>query len=723
MSDLFRCPSRSSSLVSVPAGHDVQPVDRFSHPLSSDADDSAVHVLVTQPSLENVDSTCFGRHKAASIRSFKRDAPISTHRKTKSSVGMERTGSSSAPTPPNGRNLIFDEWITSTAHPALAAHELIPPELIDDEKAIQDMMAEAMTEETFCFVPLAEEIVAPVVEEAKIPEVSVSVSTCEIPPKDMQIPSRPRSTSSLSLRKWAEMIVGRGETTRRPATASSTPPISSKTGPARSFSAPEKPRSIEEGIEVPNLNASPAPNTNATDVPAEPHNPPTSKAISPSSSNISVTSLNGPPASDPSPQLPSTHDSLSRVYSAPVEEIPTLEQMRTGVVKSIHTFRSPTRLRATTLTADTTRSRSGSESTPPKQPVLSQSSSTTSLTSWGQRSPVPVVEMNKIVPPGMQPPSQSAKWDDHYHSAQKGLTDRYGFVYAGERRRSGGVLDLRESLREQTRSDEERWKDVVNEAEERIDELRKQGAKEKHVPPSFSEGWNSRVKADPVQGTVAMTERTVQSSSLNPAIPPSSPNETQSVELPPKISPESIIPIADPAPLTPSLSVPTPPIPTLSNPTDLSTIKLLLSKLNDLHDSLDRANRQRWDKWLSQSDLTDSLLTPSHNVKDRKQRLKDFKSLVIGGIPVKYRSKIWAECSGALELSRPGYFEELCNLGTKDLDQICVQQIEMDIHRTMPNNVFFGGNGPGIPKLERVLIAFARHNPEIGYCQGSMIPR
>ena len=95
----------------------------------------------------------------------------------------------------------------------------------------------------------------------------------------------------------------------------------------------------------------------------------------------------------------------------------------------------------------------------------------------------------------------------------------------------------------------------------------------------------------------------------------------------------------------------------------------------------------------------------------------------MGGVPVKYRSKIWAECSGATELSRPGYFEELCALGTDGLDAICVQQIQMDIHRTMPNNVFFGGNGPGITKLERVLIAFARHNPVIGYCQGSMSPQ
>jgi len=91
----------------------------------------------------------------------------------------------------------------------------------------------------------------------------------------------------------------------------------------------------------------------------------------------------------------------------------------------------------------------------------------------------------------------------------------------------------------------------------------------------------------------------------------------------------------------------------------------------------------------------------------------------MGGIPVKYRSKIWNECSGAQELFRPGYFEELASLGREGLEGGCVQQIEMDIHRTMPNNVFFGGNGPGISKLERVLIAFARHNPAIGYCQGS----
>ena len=395
--------------------------------------------------------------------------------------------------------------------------------------------------------------------------------------------------------------------------------------------------------------------------------------------------------------------------------------MRTEAIRSITTLRFPTRLRATTLTTSETRSRSGSESTIPKPHVLSQSSSSTSLTSLGQRSPVPIVELDTIVPAGKQPPSLSSRWDDHYKTEESGLTDRYGFIVARNQSRVGDVLDLRESLREWTRFDEERWTNVAIETEDRIEELRKLGAKETRVSSTFVDGRNTPIKENTtIQASVVMTDVRVHSPTdvkvTSPLI-----NEILLVDTTVESTPrEPIVQIRDTAPLTPSLTVATPPMPTLSNPSDLSTIKLLLSKLNDLHDSLDRANKQRWDKWLSQSDPTDSLLTPPLGTKYRKQRLRDFKLLVMGGIPVKYRSKIWAECSGATELSRPGYFEELCALGVDGLEKISVQQIEMDIHRTMPNNVFFGGDGPGIAKLERVLIAFSRHNPSIGYCQGSM---
>ena len=447
--------------------------------------------------------------------------------------------------------------------------------------------------------------------------------------------------------------------------------------------------------------------------------------MSPSSSSDSIPSINVTSPTTPSKPRPAM---LNRINSAPSEEIPSLDQMRTEAIRTITTLRSPTRLRATTLATTETRSRSGSDSTPHKPHFLSQSSSSTSLTSLGQRSPVPVVELETIVPLGTQPPSISTRWDDHYKPEESGLTDRYGFIVASHRREHRGeiVLDLRESLRERTRSDEERWAIVATEAEDRIEELRKQGAKEiPRIASPFLDDWTTTAtREETTQASVVMADMKPPSSS--PVEPrPTSPlvNEVFPIADAPAIPTDPIVPPRDPPPLTPSLSVSTTPIPTLSNPTDLSTIKLLLSKLNELHYSLDRANKQRWDKWLAQASPTDSLLTPPPGTKDRKQRFRDFKVLVQGGIPVKYRSKIWAECSGATELSRPGYFEDLSAPGDSgEDDKIAIQQIQMDIHRTMPNNVFFGGNGPGIAKLERVLVAFSRHNPSIGYCQGSPSP-
>lgn len=47
-------------------------------------------------------------------------------------------------------------------------------------------------------------------------------------------------------------------------------------------------------------------------------------------------------------------------------------------------------------------------------------------------------------------------------------------------------------------------------------------------------------------------------------------------------------------------------------------------------------------------------------------------------------------------------------------------QIELDLLRTLPHNKHFENvHADGIPKLRRILLAFSRHNPDIGYCQVS----
>jgi len=49
--------------------------------------------------------------------------------------------------------------------------------------------------------------------------------------------------------------------------------------------------------------------------------------------------------------------------------------------------------------------------------------------------------------------------------------------------------------------------------------------------------------------------------------------------------------------------------------------------------------------------------------------------------------------------------------------QIC-RKIDKDILRTLPKNPMFGRSSSGPRMLRRILIAYARMNPAVGYCQG-----
>ncbi|PWN28235.1 TBC-domain-containing protein [Jaminaea rosea] len=114
---------------------------------------------------------------------------------------------------------------------------------------------------------------------------------------------------------------------------------------------------------------------------------------------------------------------------------------------------------------------------------------------------------------------------------------------------------------------------------------------------------------------------------------------------------------------------------------------------------------------------------------------QQFVRLCESGVPLSLRSKVWHECSGASEMAEPGLYRDLLEEHSASLaisgggggngnvnDDVgpnpALMQIDLDIHRTMPTNIYFGGDGPGVPKLRRVLAAYSYHNPTIGYCQG-----
>lgn len=95
---------------------------------------------------------------------------------------------------------------------------------------------------------------------------------------------------------------------------------------------------------------------------------------------------------------------------------------------------------------------------------------------------------------------------------------------------------------------------------------------------------------------------------------------------------------------------------------------------------------------------------------NREER-KEFDRLVRSGIPLVYRAKVWLECSGGLEMKEPGLFQDLLSFRDNEEEGepgSVEAEIEKDVGRTMPLNVFYGGDGVGVGKLRRVLTAYSR---------------
>ncbi|KAH8700141.1 putative TBC domain protein [Talaromyces proteolyticus] len=189
---------------------------------------------------------------------------------------------------------------------------------------------------------------------------------------------------------------------------------------------------------------------------------------------------------------------------------------------------------------------------------------------------------------------------------------------------------------------------------------------------------------------------------------------------------------------------------TIMTSNEQEPVKMLLEQLTELHDALQRERTTKWSEFLrkvraerrregevaaamdpDRANL--SLSMPEATLADGevvgiaglgnkgkvgRNKWREFRSLVLSGIPVAHRPKIWAECSGASAMRIPGYYDDLVKgVSAVDVDPTIVAQIDMDIHRTLTDNVFFR-KGPGVAKLRDVLLAYSRRNSEVGYCQG-----
>ncbi|KAI9803357.1 MAG: hypothetical protein M1833_000874 [Piccolia ochrophora] len=378
------------------------------------------------------------------------------------------------------------------------------------------------------------------------------------------------------------------------------------------------------------------------------------------------------------------------------------------------------------------------------------------------------VEMDTILPPDAQPPTITQTYNDHDQT--DGKTDRFGFIYDQRRRKQawdatehdngsadgntrqemlspvrdgfglssedeGEISSVKESLsspadsRPETPHSEEgkaqerptrRWQDYLKVATFPTELL-------SHTPSAGAMTTLATAEADPNPRPLHImvaNRGSLPPATLNPK--PSMSNIHAESATSRKLGGQ-----------TSSTATPGKPEP--------EPVKILLDQLTELHDSLQRDRTVKWNEFLRKvraerkkesehAAATDgrshSALMPEVALTDGeiigvaglgnkgkvgRAKWNEFKHLVHGGIPVSYRAKIWAECSGASALRVPGYYDDLLKHGVDD--PVVTSQIAMDIHRTLTDNIFFR-KGPGVAKLNEVLIAYARRNPEVGYCQG-----
>lgn len=374
------------------------------------------------------------------------------------------------------------------------------------------------------------------------------------------------------------------------------------------------------------------------------------------------------------------------------------------------------------------------------------------------------VEMDTILPPEGQPPTQTHIYNNYQGSEY--LTDRFGFIYDQRRKkRQREASQVAQHIKRGSRSEmltngrSGMYSDTVEASSPPRDDA---ATEERPGTPSSVEEVRDEAKPKRWQDYLKIATFPTELLSHTPSISvpgfevmeggevPKSPGLITSEE-------RGFLPSTSTTTALDNESQPAaegdPPSGTLVKE-DAEPVKLLLSQLSDLHDNLQRERTVRWNDFLRkvraerkregeaaaaaaaaaaearfqrattampETKLADGEIIGVAGLGNKgkvgRAKWNEFKNLVLGGIPVAYRAKIWTECSGAAALRVPGYYDSLVNQPSSDDDQQVASQIRADITRTLTDNIFFR-KGPGVAKLNEVLLAYSRRNVEVGYCQG-----
>lgn len=386
------------------------------------------------------------------------------------------------------------------------------------------------------------------------------------------------------------------------------------------------------------------------------------------------------------------------------------------------------------------------------------------------------VEMDAILPPGTQPPTLNQMYNNYSNSSH--LTDRFGFIYdqrRKKRQREAALMTKR--IRQGPRAEmltNGRNGISPNMLDDVPSSIRTASSDGRPVTPSsIDDRLQDDGKAKKWQDYLKIATFPTELLSHTPSVSASAIEVLEIAEgqnaseygaydhnkVAIKPTEAGLVPLATPTTAVDSESTTQASEPETINtgtttPDETEPVKLLLHQLSEVHDALQRDKAARWNEFLRKVRAErrregeaavaaanavaearyeqPAVILPETHVGDGEMigiaglgnkgkvgraKWSEFKTLVVGGIPVSYRAKVWSECSGATALRVPGYYDDIVAQNPEQDDPVVVSQIQMDIHRTLTDNIFFR-EGPGVQKLNEVLVAYSRRNKDVGYCQG-----
>ncbi|KAJ4367515.1 hypothetical protein N0V83_007098 [Neocucurbitaria cava] len=385
------------------------------------------------------------------------------------------------------------------------------------------------------------------------------------------------------------------------------------------------------------------------------------------------------------------------------------------------------------------------------------------------------VEMDRILPEESRPPTL-VQHHNRFVGSSEYLTDRFGFIY-DQRRKKRQSEAAAEIVKQKRGSNVESLGDgrsvllKLGELDEENEDVNDVSDPNGSATRPSSSGSDDQSGKQPTKTWQDYLKLATHPTELLSHTPSSAPITAVTVESPeaeivaPKagqsqitltkrgsLPPSSVNPEPSPsrifsgnAELSVTTTSPGPSTPVSPYPPQIDPVKSLLDQMSELHDNLQKERTIKWNEFLRkvraqnkrEGDVaytgesgTKGLSMPETFLADGevigiaglgnkgkvgRAKWQEFRRLVLDGIPVTMRAKVWAEASGAATLRVPGYYQDLVNNGEDD--PTIASQIQMDITRTLTDNIFFR-TGPGVQKLNEVLLAYSRRNPEVGYCQG-----